>query len=240
MVAVRLSDVAPNDEATRITYGVLNLTHRDSHEHPTPLEPGRRYRVRVVLNDIAQAFPAGHRFRLSISTSYWPLAWPSPEPARLTLYGGGSYLTLPVRPHRPEDQSLRSLGEPEGLPAIPVTLLQPEHHSWTVTRDLATNLSTLDVTEDAGAYRLEDNGMEQAHRATERYSYARNDYTTVRGETQHTWVYRRGDWSVTTVTRTVLSSDAGNFFLRAELDAWEGDDRVFSHNWSRKIPRNLV
>jgi len=34
MVAVRLSDVAPDDRATRITYGLLNLTHRNSHEEP--------------------------------------------------------------------------------------------------------------------------------------------------------------------------------------------------------------
>ncbi|MFW5824304.1 MAG: CocE/NonD family hydrolase, partial [Marinobacter sp.] len=41
MVAVRLSDVAPSGEATRITYGLLNLTHRDSDEEPSPLEPDR-------------------------------------------------------------------------------------------------------------------------------------------------------------------------------------------------------
>ena len=61
LVAARLSDVAPDGAATRVSYGLLNLTHRESHEHPTALEPGRRYRVRVQLNDVAQAFPAGHR-----------------------------------------------------------------------------------------------------------------------------------------------------------------------------------
>ena len=35
-----------------------NLTHRTSHEHPEPLEPGRRYTVRLQLNDAAHAFPA--------------------------------------------------------------------------------------------------------------------------------------------------------------------------------------
>jgi putative CocE/NonD family hydrolase len=74
MVSVRLSDVAPDDKATRVTYGLLNLTHRESHERPTPLEPGQSYRVSVKLNDVAYAFPAGHRIRLSISTSSWPRA----------------------------------------------------------------------------------------------------------------------------------------------------------------------
>jgi predicted acyl esterase len=42
MVAARLSDVAPDGRATRVTYGLLNLTHRDGHDEPAPLEPGRR------------------------------------------------------------------------------------------------------------------------------------------------------------------------------------------------------
>ena len=64
---VRLNDVAPDGAATRITYGVLNLCHRDSHEHPELLEPGKSYRVRVQLDDIAWRLPAGHRLRLALS-----------------------------------------------------------------------------------------------------------------------------------------------------------------------------
>src|SRR4029453_10802619 len=72
LVAVRLCDVDERGTSSRVSYGVLNLTHRDSHEAPTALEPGRRYRVRVRLNDVAYAFPAGHRVRLALSSSYWP------------------------------------------------------------------------------------------------------------------------------------------------------------------------
>ena len=67
---------------TRVSYGVLNLAHRDSHETPEPLEPGRRYRVRIQLNDVAQAFRTGQRIRLAISTSYWPMSGPRPSPSR--------------------------------------------------------------------------------------------------------------------------------------------------------------
>ena len=46
MVAVRLSDVAPDGQATRISYGLLNLTHRAGHHrtraaHPRRALPGR-------------------------------------------------------------------------------------------------------------------------------------------------------------------------------------------------------
>ena len=40
LVAARLCDVAPDGVSTLVTTGVLNLTHRESHEHPTPLVPG--------------------------------------------------------------------------------------------------------------------------------------------------------------------------------------------------------
>ena len=72
----------------------------------------RRERVRVQLNDVAQAFPPGHRIRVAISTAYWPLAWPPPEPVTLTVFTGASTLELPVRSAAPEDRrraaSLRS------------------------------------------------------------------------------------------------------------------------------------
>jgi putative CocE/NonD family hydrolase len=67
-IAARLSDVAPDGRATRVTYGLLNLTHRDRDDRPEPAEPGAFQRVRVQLNGVAQAFPPGHRIRLSLSS----------------------------------------------------------------------------------------------------------------------------------------------------------------------------
>ncbi len=95
-LAVRLCDVHPSGESLRVSYGVLNLTHRDGHEKPAPLAIGERYRVRIQLNDAGSVFPAGHRVRLALSTAYWPMIWPSPEKATLLILGGT--LDLPVRP----------------------------------------------------------------------------------------------------------------------------------------------
>ena len=82
-IAVRLNDVRPDGQVTRITYALQNLTHIASHEHPEALDPGERYFARIKLDDIAWHLPAGHRLRLSISTSYWPMVWPAPEPVVL-------------------------------------------------------------------------------------------------------------------------------------------------------------
>jgi predicted acyl esterase len=115
-LVVRLCDVHPSGESLRVSFGVLNLTHRDSHAAPSPLVPGERYRVRLQLNDCGAAFPAGHRIRLALSTSYWPMVWPAPHDATVTILDGA--LDLPARPSRPEDAALPIL--PAAETATPV------------------------------------------------------------------------------------------------------------------------
>ena len=244
-LVVRLSDVGMGGEATRVTYGVLNLTHRDGSEDPQPLEPGRTYDVTVQLNGIAHSFPAGHRLRVSISTSYWPLIWPVPEQATVTLHTGRSELLLPVRAPRPEDAALRPFGEPEGAQELDVDVLGVGEHRWTVTRDLATDVSTLEVVNDQGSFRIEETGT-LVHRDTrEWYSFRWNDVNSVRGETRTVRRFERDDWRTEVVTRTVLTSDPDSFVISAQLDAYEldesrGDPRVWSESWQRTIPRDLV
>jgi putative CocE/NonD family hydrolase len=237
MIAVRLSDVQPDDKATRATYGLLNLTHRDGHGRPSPLEPGRRYRVRVRLNDIAQVFPQGHRLRISISTSYFPLAWPPPEPVRLTIFAGASELLLPERPPRKESVAFE---EPEGAASGTLRKLSETHHNWRVIRDLAQDRSTLEVVNDNGLFQLEDIELKLRSTNKEWYTYQGDDFSSARGETLWRRGSRRRDWEVETITRMVLGCDPSRFKLSAELDAYENRKLVHSRYWDMEIARDLV
>lgn len=238
-VAARLSDVAPDGRATRVTYGVLNLTHRNSDETSEPLEPGRRYRATVQLNGVAQAFPPGHRIRLSLSTSYWPLAWPPPRPVLLHVYESGCSLRLPVRPaDEPDEMPRTPFGEPEGCAPPPVTPLTGPEQRWEVSRDLVHYRSALDIVKDRGLNRYEDNGIEVGLRACERYASVADDFGSVSGEAAWTMKFGRAGWNVRVETRTTLTSDEENFFVDATLDGYEDDRRVFSRTWNEKVPRN--
>ena len=124
-VSVRLCDVQPDGASTLVSFGLLNLTHDAAHETVTPLEPGRRYRVTVALNDIAHRFVAGNRVRVSVGTGLWPVVWPSPRPVTLTLHTEGCRLVLPKRAPRAEDAELRALPPPEHTAVQPVTILRP-------------------------------------------------------------------------------------------------------------------
>ncbi len=239
MVAVRLSDVAPDDKATRVTYGLLNLSHRNGNAVPEPLEPGVRYRVQVSMNYIAQHFPVGHRLRLSLSSSYWPLAWPPPEAVCLSIYTDNSVLKLPSRTAQSQDSAV-CFEEPEGASPPQRTHIEPYRHNWLVHRDLAEDISVLEVIKDEGIWRIEEIDMAVGDRTWDWYTFQGDDFTSVCGENRTERTFRRGDWSVRTTTRTVLRSDTTHFHIHAELDAFEGEKRIYSQNWDRIIPRGGV
>lgn len=239
MVAVRLSDLAPDDKATRVTYGLLNLCHHDSHEHPEPLQTDRLYRVQVRLNDIAQTFPVGHRFRIAVSTSYWPLAWPPPRPVRLTILTGASRVIMPVH-HPPDKTQLKPFGAPEAVRPPETCQLGQTERNWRVIHDMEHDLSTMEVIKDEGVVRIEEIDLEMEKYVRERYSFKGDDFNSFCGEVLSKRSVRRGDWYIHSITRTVLTSDADNFYLRADLDAYEGDVRVYCQSWDKTIARRCV
>jgi putative CocE/NonD family hydrolase len=240
-VVARLSDVAPDGAATRVSYGVLNLTHRDGHEAPAPLTPGRRYRVRLPLGDVAQAFPAGHRVRLALSTAYWPTVWPAPEPVTLTVVTGASALELPVRPPDPADAALPPLPPAEAPPPLATTVLEPARATRTVHHDLASDVVTLESLQDSGLYRLDAIDLTVQTVTAERYDIRPDDPGSARAEVASTVGMRRGDWRVEARTRTVMTATREEFRVQATLDAFEGEGaRVFSRSWNTTVPRDLV
>ncbi len=244
LLAVRLNDVAPDGASTRVTYGLFNLTHRESHEYPTPLEPGKRYAVRVQLNDIAHAFPAGHRLRLAISTCYWPVAWPSPEPATLTLHAGASVLNLPVRPSRAEDDALPPFARVEAAPSDVESALGVRTARRSVERDDARLETIYTIASDEGEnltrVRVEPIQLDIAQRSLKRYIIRDDDPLSAQAEVEHITMLRRNDWSTRIETHTRLTSSSDVFRLHATLDAYEQGTRIFSKRWDRSVPRDLV
>ena len=97
-----------------------------------------------------------------------------------------------------------------------------------------------EVVADEGTYRLDDLDWQISERMISRFSHTYDDYDSVAGETTTERSFARGDWSVRTQTRTVLSSTPTHFHVRAEVDAFEGRTRVFAENFQSEIERDLV
>ena len=240
LLVARLCDVAPDGASLRLSYGVLNLTHRESHENPAPLPVGQPVRVRLQLNDCAHSFPPGHRVRLALSTTYWPLVWPSPETATLTLDPAEASLTLPHRPPAREDAALPPFPPPEAAPALPRTFLDPPITSRGAAHDQIAGTVTFEVRDDTGRYRIDTTGLEYRLWSLDRFTIHPDDPLSARGEVTFRMEQGRGDWQVSATSRTVLTATATDFHIHATLDAWEGDTRLVSREWSVAVPRHLV
>ncbi len=70
----RLIDVQPNGVAYNLTEGILRARFRKSvWDDPEPLEPGQIYEFEIELLPTSNVFKKGHRIRVHISSSSFPL-----------------------------------------------------------------------------------------------------------------------------------------------------------------------
>ncbi len=245
-VVARLNDVAPDGSSARVTYGLLNLTHRSGHGRPKPIRPGERYLVKVRLNDVAHVFPRGHRIRVALSTAYWPVVWPSAEPVTVSVYTGSSFVELPVRKPRVEDNNLRPFDDPEGGPPVESVDLQEGGVRRTIERDIATGETVykaqIDVDEagEVAMSRLDPIDLEVGQGIIECFTIREGDPLSAQAELLHKTVARREGWSTSVETWVKLSASKEEFWLQAELIALHGGDRIFSRSWDSRIPRDHV
>jgi uncharacterized protein len=216
-LVVRLCDVHPSGESLRVSFGVLNLAHRESHEQPALLTTGERYRIRIQLNDVGSVFPAGHKVRLAISTACWPMIWPSPETATLQIFGGT--LDLPQRAPNAADAKLSPFLEPETASPEKPTI---------VHRD-GVRLERIDRID-----------LELGMQWKSQYHVEENDPLSAVAELQNTQTLSRNEWQIRVETQMRLSSTGNAFLLQGSLRALEGTNEVCRRGWERSIPRDFM
>ena len=241
LAAACLNEVRADGAATRVTYGVLNLSHRESHEHPEPMVPGEAYKVHLRLNEAGHVFSKGSKIRLSVSTSYWPTVWPSAENATIAVRTKGSSLSLPSRPPKQIDGLLAEFEAPEAAAPLEKTVLRPPDSEWKVNVDMHTGEVTTRLKFDEGKVVYEEYGdwtIESTR--DERYAIRPDDPSSARCEIAWTEKFAREGWEVSSRTLTRVASTPHHFLLEAELKAWEGEAVAFGKTWKRKIPRRLV
>jgi hypothetical protein len=240
LLAIRLNDVFPDGSSRLVSWGLLNLTHHDGHACPKPLEPGRIYEVRVQLNTVAYRLNVGHRWRVAISPTYWPHAWPSPVAVKLTIYTGGqTRLILPVRQPSGLDDSLAPFDPPEGASPLEYESLRVEDSERTFTYDVAKGRLQMVDWIDEGRNQF-SNGLIYDSVSTNTYSILEGQPTSASVQCERQIELSRGDWEIRVETLSVMTGDREYFHLTNVLDAYEGPARVFTKSWTKIIRREMV
>jgi predicted acyl esterase len=233
-LVARLTEVTPDGRSWLVSYGVLNLTHRDGHDAPEPLVPGEFYDVELPLYLTGRRLRQGARIRLALSQGLWPLLWPAPEPANLTVDLAGSSLRLPVRPSSapefdfPVPISPPSLGSGRGDPDVKRSFANDGEARFDDISPASQGL----IAETGTT--IERSGSRVEARLTP------GDPNSGRWRDRQDVRYFRGDWDCRIAVEVEVTSTADDFLVVESLKAWRAERPVFEREHRTTIPRDLM
>jgi hypothetical protein len=238
-VITRVCDVAPDGRSTLVARGVLNLSRRDGHDRTVPMPAGEPVDIRVPMQSIGYAIPAGHRIRLAVTNTYWPLVWPGPEAGVLTVHcGPDSSLALPVRGPAALDDALEPFGAPETgrAPASEATMLRDGGR--TVTRDLATGETTVRFDWRPSRVRLVDTNTEMGEDNVSTYRIVEGDPLSATVVCHATVTLSRPGFDTRIEASTTMSCDREDFVVTTTLDAFDAGVRVHARAQTDRFRRD--
>lgn len=239
LVAATLSEVLPNGAATRMSYGLLNLTHRNSHEKLEALVPGKFYNVKLKLNHFGQRLGVGNRLRLALSTTYFPIVWPSPEVTTLTIDTGSSSINLPVRTNDSLDSHLKPFG-PAINGSLKKTELRPAIHKNYVKWDWDSGRTELVVDWDDGKWEIDATGWRFGWTTPLVMGIHPADPLSAEVYQGFEREFERDGFRVSFKGWTKMRATISDWIMTARIDAWEGEKAVFGRDYEFKVPRDHV
>ena len=239
-VAVRLNEVEPDGSSWRVCRVVQNLAHRLDLATPLPIEPGQRYTVKLDMGFTAYKFKVGNRIRISISTSYWPMIWPSPEPVTLEIHTGKGALSLPIR---------TSNNQSSATPLYPDSGVQPNSKHVIVSAGKYSNDVNYDPIEGIHEIKKEwQSGETNLHPINTIKSSSGSESLTISVGNPLSASYAitseaalsRDGWHVSLRSSTTVTATKDNFNVGVKLEAFHGTRKVFSKTWEKIVKRMYV
>ena len=234
---VRLCDVAPDGTSTLVTKGILSGTHRISHSNPTPLVPGKIFKMVIKLKVVSWVFPKGHRIRFAVSNADFPNLWPSPYSMTTSLYVDQEHESrffLPACP--PEERPAPSFQPPEVPPG---TERPPPRNKWTVTRDEMAH--TVTVFRETVQFMGQGGHSSNIEEMERRWCTVNdNDPAVVKIIAEGEAKMDVASGRLVCKSNMTIDSDAEAFHISVKRELFVDDKLKYGKSWQERIPRNLV
>ena len=236
--SVKLIDVHPDGPWALVSRGIKNATQRHSRTDPEPLVPGTVTELAVEMEAASYVFEAGHRMGVMVSSSDFPLVWPTPQNAVNTIHmdvDHPSRINLPVV-RRPDS----GLPPPDYRPAhaLPEPLGTTEPLRWDLVEDLAG--TEVSVVISTGGHITVDNGARIYTHMDFKVTTDRADPAASSVEAGYRFDVDHGAsrTEVRSSTRVVGSSDSFHGVTALEVRA--GGKPHFSRTWHTSVPRGFL
>jgi len=234
----RLSDVAPDGTVTQISGAGLNGAQRESMTEPRDLQVGRVYPLDIEMHLTSWVFPKGHRIRIAISNSLWPMILPTPFAMTTSLELGGaagSRVVLPIVPVH--GAAAPDFSEPQ--PAEERTDIKNEGFpwpgEWSVERDEARQKTTVHWKGKDG-YKYPWGTQDDFENLTYDGDDGHPETCSVRGDAESIFALKgrtlvwRGHLQVTT--------DQKNFYYKYMRELLKDGQLIRTKTWQETIPRD--
>ena len=233
-LALRLNDVAPDGTSARVALAMRNLRLDDMLDVPdAPPGPGPRS-VRIGFPTTAYRFRAGHRIRLAIGSSCWPMVWPSPTAVPIRIEGG--QLVLPRLAGQPRALS-RPLPSPVDLPVTRSHDVVRMPRLKRFARDLDDATLVSGWNQPLAAVRYRDTGVTLGFETRAEHRLHPDDPLTAQSTFEHRIVCERPDGTASVDCRVAASSSESEYRLEGRLIAvWDGET-MSERRWSISLER---
>ncbi|BDM63427.1 peptidase S15 [Shewanella sp. NFH-SH190041] len=234
---IRICDVHPCGGVTRITHGLLNLAHRNSHEFPEVLEPNYEYQIEVLLYHIAYIIPKGHKLRIAVSTAYWPLTWPCEYDATLKLNPTLSSITLPLNSTQTPTNRIPTYNRAIQFAGEQRT---PSNSERIIKKDHKTGITTLETYDDFGCQFFNSSQSEVQFDIHQFLSiHPQDPYSAKNDITLHVEMGRDG-WRTGLNANYIMTCDHNNFYINAYWVTKHNNEVVFKKEFNEVIKRNYI
>ncbi len=237
---VRLSEVdATTGASFLVATGVLNLTHRAGDSDPSPM-PDTPTQVRIPIRTSGYRFTPGHRIRLTVLTSYWPVLWPSPASGELRVHVGG---------HTPSRLELPVLGTGVADADVPAFRTQPvamrevgtseeDEPEWRIEEDVLGGTVTVTIFEGGASTQEDGSRLYSSERLVLRASDPDPAHASLDSDVIYRWSGFGSEADIRATGR--IASDADAFDVSVALEVRLDGEPFFAREWQERIPRRLV
>jgi putative CocE/NonD family hydrolase len=236
----RLEDVFPDGRVSLVAGGLINGAQRDSRLQPEVLQTEKSYDLEFELHFTTWTFHPGHRIRLAVTNSLFPMTWPTPYPMTTYLSTGieETSIALPVIPPGPYERPAFRSPEPRETAKDARDFgsdVWPQG-TYEYKRDLAHGKVAIEWR-GKGCYEVK--GVRYSF--TELNLYETDEKDPARsgflGEASDT--IELPGRKIVLLTNGEIASDEKNFHLTFRRRIYENDKLLRNREWKETIPRDF-
>ncbi|MGI9319214.1 MAG: CocE/NonD family hydrolase [bacterium] len=238
-LVARLNDVPPEGPVARVAYGVRNLALNDGLNEPLAGGTEEVVSCHLDFHNTAYQFETGHRIRLALSSTYWPMIWPSPVSANIMLTLSEMELQLPLRTAITDDTAI-SFADPvnPNTSASHVSVAEPP-----LTRSVGTETHSSRHSvawhQPRRCIHFPDIDLNFETNSKARHTIEdKPPYKPSTDYEQELRYYREG-WDIRIIGTARLCSTDTTYQLKGSVKVFENDQLIFERGWDPEIRRTV-